>query len=31
LAFSRMDDPESGGRFGERLDMKEVEKEVEDS
>jgi hypothetical protein len=26
-----MDDPESGGRFGERLDTKEVKKEVEDS
>ena len=25
LAFSSMDDPESGGRFGERLDTKEVE------
>ena len=30
LAFSSMDDPASGGRFGERLDTKEVEKEVED-
>lgn len=30
LAFSSMDDPESGGRFGERLDTKEVEKAVED-
>ena len=29
LASSSMDDPASGGRFGERLDTKEVEKEVE--
>ena len=30
LAFSSMDEPASGGRFGERLDTKEGEKEVED-
>ena len=29
LDFSSMDDPASGGRFGERLDTKEVEKEMD--
>ena len=30
MAFSSMDDPASGGRFGERSVTKEVENEVED-